>query len=231
MAAAGGDATAPRRQFEGCRPEGPEGANLIRIMLVHGGRLIRQALASVLDREDDMDVGWQLAPGEDVLPEAVQQRPDVIVLDFANSETGAAVDLCEAICGKLPECRVLALVDRRSCTGLLPILTKLTPQVGIIATEDPVTRLVHGVRELVAGEFVLDVELAVAALNAGKNPLTEREKGILRLLVKGEPPTEIARMLHLSTGTVRNYLTRIMTKTDARTRIEAVRRAQEAGWI
>lgn len=204
---------------------------MIRIMLIHGSRLVRQALASVLAQEADIEVPWDLSAGEDVVPEASRHRPDVIVLDLASPDVTAAGELCEAICGKLPECRVLTLVDRRACTGLLPLLTRLAPQVGVIATDEPVTRLVEGVRELVAGEFVLDVELAVAALNAGRNPLTEREKEILRLVVKGEPAAEIATHLFLSTGTVRNYLSRIMTKTGARTRIEAVRRAQEAGWI
>jgi two-component system response regulator DesR len=82
-----------------------------------------------------------------------------------------------------------------------------------------------------AGKFVLDVEFAVAALNADRNPLTERERAILRLARKGEPAKEIAAKLYLSAGTVRNYLSRAMAKTGARTRIEAVRRAQDAGWI
>lgn len=204
---------------------------MIRILLVHGSRLMRQALSVVLSREDDLDVPWELSADDDVLAVAARERPDLVVLDFALPDASGAGELCEKLCVRVPECRVLMLVDRRACTGLLPVLSRVTPRVGIVATEESLPRLVEGVRDLMQGKFVLDVELAVAALNAGKNPLTEREKDILRLAVQGEPAKEIAARLFLSAGTVRNYLSRVMSKTGARTRIEAVRRAQEAGWI
>jgi two-component system response regulator DesR len=199
-------------------------------LLAHGSRLVRQALAVVISREEDLDVTWELAAADDILSVAGREQPDVIVLDHALPEAGAA-ELCEKVCAQLPDCRVLMLVERRSSAGLLPAITRFTPRVGIVATEDSVPRLVQGIRQLMAGEFVLDVEFAVAALNADKNPLTERERDILRLARKGEPAKEIAARLYLSAGTVRNYLSRVMAKTGARTRIEAVRRAQEAGWI
>jgi len=204
---------------------------LTRILLAHGSRLMRQALAAVISREEDLDVPWELANGDEVLAVAMRERPDVVLLDFALPDATTTGELCEKICAQVPDCRILMLVDRRACAGLLPILTRLTPRVGIVATEDSVPRLVDGIRQLMAGEFVLDVELAVAALNADRNPLTERERAILRLARKGEPAKEIAAKLYLSAGTVRNYLSRVMAKTGARTRIEAVRRAQDAGWI
>jgi two-component system, NarL family, response regulator DesR len=73
--------------------------------------------------------------------------------------------------------------------------------------------------------------VAVAALTAAKNPLTPRERGILAIAAEGVPVKEIANRLHLAVGTVRNNLSRILTKTGARTRIEAVRIAQDAGWL
>jgi two-component system response regulator DesR len=192
---------------------------------------MRQALAAVISQEEDLEVPWEFAAGDDVLAVALRERPEVILLDFALPDAVATGELCEKICAQVPDCRVLMLVDRRACAALLPILTRLTPRVGIVATEDSVPQLVQGIRQLMAGEFVLDVELAVAALNADRNPLTERERDILRLARKGEPAKEIAARLYLSAGTVRNYLSRVMAKTGARTRIEAVRRAQESGWI
>jgi two-component system response regulator DesR len=192
---------------------------------------MRQALAAVISQEEDLEVPWELSAGDDLLAVAVRERPEVILLDFALPDAAAAGELCEKVCAQIPDCRVLMLVDRRACASLLPILTRLTPRVGIVAIEDSVPRLVQGIRQLMAGEFVLDVELAVAALNADRNPLTERERDILRLARKGEPAKEIAARLYLSAGTVRNYLSRVMAKTGARTRIEAVRRAQDAGWI
>jgi two-component system response regulator DesR len=84
---------------------------------------------------------------------------------------------------------------------------------------------------LARGEPVLDVELAVAALTAKDNPLTDRELDVLRLARNGAPTKEIASNLYLSAGTVRNHLARIVLKTGARTRQDAIRIAQDAGWI
>jgi len=86
-------------------------------------------------------------------------------------------------------------------------------------------------RGLAGWRIVLDPSLAVAALTAEDNPLTDQEREVLRLAVAGIPTKEIARSLHVSAGTVRNCRSRVLAKTGARTRIEAVRIAQEAGWI
>jgi two-component system response regulator DesR len=130
-----------------------------------------------------------------------------------------------------PGCAALVTLDRRSSAAIGPELVKLVPRVGLIATDATPTVLLDGVRRLYRGEAVLDVELAVAALTAKENPLTDREREVLRLARDGAPTKEIARRLYLSAGTVRNYLARIVAKTGARTRLEAIRIAQDAGWI
>ncbi|MFD0890632.1 response regulator transcription factor, partial [Streptosporangium algeriense] len=95
----------------------------------------------------------------------------------------------------------------------------------------PAGELAECVRRVAAGERVIDAELAVAALHARENPLTARELEVLKVAAEGEPVNEIAKRLFLSGGTVRNYLSRILAKMGARTRVEAVTIAQEAGWL
>lgn len=204
---------------------------VIRILLAHGGTLLRGALAAVLAKEDDLQVVAELAHADDVLPAAQRDRPDIAVLDYALPGAATIAGLCSRLAAAVPGCAALVTVDRRSSAAVGPELARLVPRVGLIATEASPAALVDSVRRLARGEPVLDIELAVAALTARDNPLTDREREVLRLARDGAPTKEIARRLYLSTGTVRNYLARIVMKTGARTRLEAVRIAQEAGWI
>jgi two-component system response regulator DesR len=102
--------------------------------------------------------------------------------------------------------------------------------VGFLGNDVPPQRVVDGVRRLARGEPVVDAELVVAALNK-ESPLTARETEVLEIAADGSPVVEIAARVGLSPGTVRNHLSRIAGKTGARTRIEAVRIARDAGWI
>jgi len=204
---------------------------VIRILLGYRGALSRGALATVLAAEPDMVVVAEPARGEQVLAVAMQVRPDVAVLDFALPGGVAVGELSRTLCRTLPSCSTLIVIDRRSCAGIGRSLARLAPRVGLLGTESTPADLVDGVRSLVRGEPVLDAELAVAALRSVETVLTDRECEVLRQARLGATAKEIAKSLCLSTGTVRNYLSRVLAKTGARTRIEAIRIAQEAGWI
>lgn len=204
---------------------------MIQVLLGQRGTLFRGALATVLSAEPDLTVVAELDRADDILPIAAREQPDVAVLDASLPGPVTVGELCPALCQSLPACGVLILLDRPAGAGLGRSLARLAPRVGFIGIETSPSDLVEGVRQLARGEPVLDAELAVAALTAGDSPLTEREREVLRLAVDGAPPSEIAQALFLSTGTVRNYLSRILAKTGARTRIEAIRIAQDAGWI
>ena len=103
--------------------------------------------------------------------------------------------------------------------------------LGAVDKTAPAARLLQAIRGAAKGELVVDVNLAVAALAVEPNPLTPRELEVLRLAAQGASGPEIAEALHLSPGTVRNYLSKVINKTCARTRVDAVRIAREAGWI
>ena len=204
---------------------------MIRILLAHRGALLRGALAALLADEDDLEVVAELGCVDHVLTEAVHVRPQMVVLDCALPGSVPVHELCAALCRRLPECGVLGLLDRQAYGRLGHSLVRLAPRVGLMGTEAPPKDFVEGIRRLTRGEPVLDPDLAVAALRSGNTTLTARECDVLRLAALGATSKEIATSLCLSTGTVRNYLSRILTKLGARTRVEAIRIAQDAGWI
>lgn len=201
---------------------------MIRILLGQRGRLLRGVLATALSREQDLAVVAEVARGEEMLTAFARERPHLAVLDFGLPGAVLASDVARTLCRGVP---VLVLIDVHACAAAGRALAPLAPRIGLLSTESSPAELLDSVRRLVRGEPVLDSALAVAALTADENPLTAREAEVLRMAVGGAPAKEIATALCLSAGTVRNYLSRILTKTGARTHIEAVRIAQEAGWI
>jgi two-component system response regulator DesR len=203
---------------------------LIQILLGREGRVWREALATVLSQEEDLEVVAEVDHTDEVSVVAARKQPEAVVLDQGLPGSLTVPDLCEKLGAAVPRCAVLVLMDRGE-GALSTALARLAPRVGVLTADAAPGQLVESLRQLVRGEPVLDAKVAVAALTARENPLTDREREVLRLAADGAPAKEIATELYLSPGTVRNYLSRVIAKTGARTRIEAIRIAEEAGWI
>jgi two-component system response regulator DesR len=203
--------------------------DVIRIVLVEPTGLWRRALALALSNEDDLDVVAELARLDAATAIAEAVRPDVVVVDigsFADSDDLAAT---QEIGNMLPDCAILVLADP-AVPGAMR--QALRPHVrGLFDKDSGPRALAQCIRRVVEGERVIDPRIAVAALCAPANPLTSREREILRVATLGVPSVEIAARLHLSVGTVRNYLSVIIRKTGGRNRMEAIRLAAEAGWL
>ncbi|MFD1934866.1 DNA-binding response regulator [Nonomuraea mangrovi] len=201
---------------------------MIRILLAEDMDVVRGALATLLGLEPDMTVVAQVGSGDTIVPAAVEHRPDVAVLDVElpgiDGLTAAAV-----LKERVPDCAVLMLTGYGKPGGLR---RALEAQVSgyLLKTATP-AELAAAIRAVHAGERVLDPKLAVAAWELPGNPLTPREAEVLRMAAEGAGADEIGAHLHLSARTVRNYLSAIATKLDARNRVDAVRIAQESGWI
>lgn len=204
---------------------------MIRIVLGQKGRLMRRALAQMLALEDDLRVVAEASTCDEVMSASIREKPDVTILDHALPGQPVVHETCKGLLRTLPECQILLIVDRNLPTLAGTELARMAPRVGLLATDASPGQLVDGVRRLSRGQPVLDVDIAVAALSASNTPLTRREQEVLLLATEGRPTKEIAAKLCLTDGTVRNYLSRIIAKTGARTLIEAVRRAQESGWV
>ena len=197
-------------------------------MIAEDVRILRDTLVAVLALETDIEVVAELASGDRIVPIAVEQRPNVAVLDIdlpGLDGLSAAAELHE----RLPQCRVLIL------TGLgRPghLRRALAAQVsGFVIKDAPSQELIRAVRRVADGERVIDPQLAVAALEMAENPLSSRELEVLRRHAAGADAAEIAREMFLSYGTVRNYLAAAVTKLAARNRVDAIRIAAEAGWL
>jgi two-component system response regulator DesR len=199
---------------------------MIRTLLAVEGTLMRGALAYVLSIQDDIEVIGELDELLDVEATIAAERPDVTVVDLNVLRVS---DLPRAMAVH-DRCRVLTLVEVRRAAQLAAMITRYGTKIGFLGDGSPPQRVVDGIRGLSRGETVLDGTLVAAALGAS-NPLTARESEILTIAADGSPVPEIATKLGLSPGTIRNHLSRIVAKSGARNRIQAVRRARESGWI
>ena len=201
---------------------------MIPVLLAEDQALLRQALAEILDREDDIAVVAQVGRGDEVLAAALRTRPEVALVDIelpGRDGIVCAADLRQ----HLPSCRVLVLtVFNRP--GYLKRALESGAQ-GYILKDVAPRDLVRAIRDAAAGARVVDPELATAALYEGVSPLSPREREVLALSHLGASVEEIARTLSLSRGTVRNHLSIAIQKLEARTRFDAARIAEQKGWL
>lgn len=201
---------------------------MIRLLLADDQALIRSALAALLELEDDFSVVAQVGRGDEVVDAAVAHAPDVALLDIempGMDGLAAAAALAKA----LPGCRVIIL----TAFGRPGYLRRAMESgaLGYVVKDAPAEQLADTVRRVARGERVVDPALAAATLAGGPSPLTGRERDVLASARNGATVADIARALFLSEGTVRNYLSAAIAKTDTRNRTEAVRVADERGWL
>ncbi|GAA4199850.1 response regulator transcription factor [Actinocatenispora rupis] len=201
---------------------------MIRVLLAEDQGMMRGALATLLDLEDDLTVVAQVGRGDEVLPAARAHAPDVALLDIEMpGRTG--LDAAAELRRELPACRVL-IVTTFGRPGYLRRAMDAGAG-GFLIKDSPVEQLADAIRRVVAGETVVDPGLATQALRAGPNPLSVRERDVLAASADGATIADIAGQLHLSESTVRNYLSAAIGKTGTRNRIEALHTARDNGWL
>ncbi|WP_214324082.1 response regulator transcription factor [Nonomuraea sediminis] len=201
---------------------------MIRVVLAEDQGMVRGALASLLGLEPDIEVVGEAADGEEAVAVVLKQRPDIALLDIEMPLLDG-IGAASRIAVEVPACRVMILT-----TFGRPGYLRNAMEAGAVAflvKDSPARELASAIRRVHAGERVIDPGLAAAALSAGPNPLSARERDVLAAAADGSTIGDIARKLHLSEGTVRNYLSSAIQKTHARNRIAAVQRAQTQGWL
>ncbi|MFC4942108.1 response regulator [Pseudonocardia sp. GCM10023141] len=201
---------------------------MIRVLLADDQAMVRGALAAMLGLESDIEVVAQVGSGADVVPAAMESEPDVALLDI-QMPGGDGLDAAAALRKALPACRVVVLTTFGR-PGYLARAMR-AGAAGFVVKDAPPEQLVDAVRRVHAGLRVVDPVLAAESLSSGTSPLTERERDVLLAAADGATVADIALVLHLSEGTVRNHLSSAIGKTSARTRAEAVRLADESGWL
>ena len=200
----------------------------IKVLLAEDQGMMRGALALLLGLEPDIEVVAEVGDGDSVVSTAVRERPDVALLDIEMPGIDGLTAAAE-LRRRLPGCKVLILTTFGR-PGYLRRAMEAGAS-GFLVKDGPVEELAAAIRRVLAGERVVDPALAAAALSAGPNPLTERERDVLAAAVDGSTVADIAARLHLSESTVRNYLSAAIGKTGSRNRIEAVRAARQQGWL
>ena len=200
----------------------------IRVLLAEDQTLVRGALRALLDLEADIEVVAEVGRGDEVLAAARTACPDVALLDIEMPGQDG-IEAARQLAAELPGVRAVVLT-----TFGRPGFLRRAMEVGaagFLVKDSPVAELARAIRAVVAGERVIDRDLAAAALALGATPLSVREADVLRAAAGGATVADIAGTLYLSEGTVRNYLSSAIGKTGARTRVEAARVAEDKGWL
>jgi two-component system, NarL family, response regulator DesR len=201
---------------------------MIRVLLAEDQAMVRGALASLLSLEEDIEVVAEVERGDEVLDAARAAEPEVALLDIG-LPGASGLEVGQLLQEKLPDVRVVMLTTFNR-PGYLRRAMEAGAS-GFLLKDAPASELAAAVRAAARGERVVDPGLAAAALSLGENPLTAREQEVLEAARSHGTVGELAAVLHLSPGTTRNHLSAIMRKLDAGSRIEAIRVAEERGWL
>ncbi|KEQ21907.1 response regulator transcription factor [Paenibacillus tyrfis] len=200
---------------------------MMKIVIAEDQGMLRGAMSTLLSMEENIEVAGQAGDGEEALRLILSLDPDLCVMDI-EMPVLSGLDVAERLKAEGSRCRVV-IVTTFARTGYFQRAMRAGVQ-GYLLKDAPVSDLAGALRTIHAGGRVISPELAYSMWEQ-ENPLTEREQDILRHLAQGSTVGEISGALFLSPGTVRNYISEIMQKLEAKNRIDAVAIAQNKGWI
>lgn len=200
---------------------------MIRVLVAEDQSMVRGALAALLELQPDIDVVAQSANGREALEAVERLAPDVVLTDIEMPEMTGLELAAEIARRRLPS-RVVVLTTFARSGYLRRALD--AGALGYLLKDSPAERLADAIRNVHAGARAIDPELASEAWSE-RDPLSDRERRVLRLAGEGVPTTAIAAQLSLTEGTVRNYLSDAILKLNAANRTDAARIARERGWL
>lgn len=201
---------------------------MIQVLLAEDQAMVRGALAALLNMEGDIEVVGEVGRGDEVVNAALKTQPDVALLDI-EMPGGSGLEAAQELAGRLPSCRIVILTTFGRSGYLRQAME--SGAVGFLLKDAPASELASAIRRVMNGERVVDPELALSALSDGGNPLTPREREVLRAALDGASIGDIANQLFISEGTARNHLSSANQKLGTHNRIEAARLAEEKGWL
>lgn len=201
---------------------------MIRVVLVEDQAMVRGALSTLLELEDDITVVGQAGDGRSALAVIEETRPDVVLADIEMPEM-TGLELASELSQRENPPRIVILTTFARSGYLRRAMD--AGASGYLLKDAPAEQLADAVRRVQRGLRVIDPELAVTAWGEEPDPLTDRERQVLRRAAEGKSTAQIASEVHLSEGTVRNYLSEAIGKLGAANRVEAARLAREKGWL
>ncbi|CRK81366.1 response regulator transcription factor [Neobacillus massiliamazoniensis] len=200
---------------------------MIRLFIAEDQRMLLGALGSLLSLEEDMEVIGQGMNGEEALKSILELKPDICLMDIEMPVLNG-LEVAEELAKSLSPSKVIILT-----TFARPGYFERAVKIGVhgyLLKDGEIDELASAIRKVMAGKRVFSPELTFDVIRE-ENPLTTREQEILRLAAHGKTTKEITSELFLSSGTVRNYISEIMSKLDAKNRNEAATIAEKKGWI
>jgi two-component system response regulator DesR len=201
---------------------------MIRVVIAEDQALVLGALAALLSLESDIEIVAKAGDGAAALAAVREHKPDILLSDIEMPGL-SGLDVTEAICKEKLASKV-CIVTTFGRVGYLRRAMDAGVR-GYLLKDAPAEVLAAAIRKVAAGGRAIAPELAEAAWDAPANPLSDRERDVLRLADEGRSNKDIARTLDLSPGTVRNYLSEASAKLGAASRIEAARIARDKGWL
>jgi len=200
---------------------------MIRVLLAEDQAMVRGALSALLRLESDLDVIGSAADGEEAWQLIQRDVPDVVVTDIEMPRL-TGLELAQRIRERGIECKVVIVT-----TFARPGFLRRALDAGVsgyLLKDAPADQLADALRKVHRGGRAIDPQLALEAWSEA-DPLNDRERQVLRLAGEGASAGDIAEQLHLSQGTVRNYLSEAIGKLGVGNRIEAYRLARQKGWL
>ncbi len=200
---------------------------MIKILLAEDQAMVRGALAALINLEEGFEVVAQVENGRQALKMLETLDVDILVSDIEMPEM-TGIELAELVLKSKPHIKVVIVttfgragyVKRALAAGVQAFLLK----------DAPSDKLTASLRKVIAGQKVVDAELAIAALD-DLDPLSDKERKALKLAEEGKTTADISKLLFLSEGTVRNYLSEAISKLNATNRVDAARIARQKGWL
>lgn len=200
---------------------------MIRVLIAEDQVMILGALKALLELEGDIEVLAATKNGTEALKAALDVKPDIVITDIEMPEK-TGLELAQDLKQQLPKTRVI-IVTTFARAGYLRRAMEAGVK-GYLLKDAPSDELADAIRRVHGGGIVINPMLAAEAWS-DQDPLTDRERQVLRLAHEGMASSQIAEKLHLSEGTVRNYLSEAISKLGASNRVEAARMAREKGWL
>ena len=200
---------------------------MIRVVIAEDQAMVLGALAALLEIEGDIEVVGRAHDGDQALAICSEKKPDVLLTDIEMPKM-TGLELASAVRRAQLPTRVIILTTFARGGYLRRALE--AGASGYLLKDSPAEQLANAVRRVKQGGRVIDPELAAEAWSE-PDPLTDRERQVLRMAGEGQTSADIASSLNLSEGTVRNYLSEAINKLGAGNRVEAARIAREKGWL
>lgn len=201
---------------------------MIKVMIAEDQGMLRGALGSLLDLEEDIEVVGQAENGQEALSLITSLQPDVCLMDI-EMPLKSGLEVAEELKSQQSPCRII-IVTTFARHGYFERAVKADVH-GYLLKDGSSDDLAEAIRNIMKGKRQFAPELIFGSVKESHNPLTDREREVLRLVAEGKSAKEISAKLFLSAGTVRNYISEALNKLQVKNRIEAISIAEEKGWI